>query len=614
MGLESLEVDRTDLNTLNLNPMRGLWDRLARVLGNIPGRSAASTAIVVFQVGMVLSIPTSIHAVPDTLATDRMVSVEATFTESPPTITLRWDQPQPSTGVFISRKLKNDTVWDDTIATLSGSATIFQDTDVVAGTGYEYKVWTNPVQEGYVYAGIRLPMVEDRGIVLVVVDNTQSASLEMELERLRNDLVGDGWEVLWEEVSPSDSVVDVKSLIVGHYNSDPARMNSVLLLGDIPVPYSGNFAPDGHSNHVGAWPADCFYADMDGSWTDVTVNNTAASSSRNDNVPGDGKYDQNIIASDPELMVGRVDLSRMTLFTQSETELLRQYLDKDHQFRHKKITVPSRALVRDGFLSRSEGFAQSGWRIASLVGIDNVTAGSWGDLIAENYLWAYGCGSGTYTSAGSVTNTQGYADNTYQAVFQMLFGSYFGDWDTTNNFLRAPLCNPDYGLTSCWAGRPNFQFHHMGMGETIGFGANLSLHFPPYIMGSRVRGAHVALMGDPTLRLHPVSPPGNVEVVPGSDEATLTWLASLETVEGYHVYRSDSMEGPFQRLTTSPVSGTSYTDSSPPAGDNVYMIRSLKLEVSATGSYYNLSQGVFSEEIIATGEVPLSVVAWDLYR
>jgi len=562
--------------------------------------------------GLVLADRSS--AIPDTLATDRVVSLDATVTESPPSITLHWDQPQPSLGVYVSRKSKDSISWEDLIANLPGTVTSFQDTDVVVGTGYEYKVWTNPDQEGYAYAGIRLPMVEDRGIVCVVVDNTQSDLLEMELLRLRYDLVGDGWEVVWEEVSPTDSPVDVKDLIVSHYNANPTRMKSVILFGRVPVPYSGNFAPDGHSNHLGAWPADCFYADIDGTWTDLTVNNTAATGTRNDNVPGDGKYDQSIVPSDPELMVGRIDLSQMTLFALDETELLRQYLDKDHDFRHKQTVVPSRALVKDAFLTRTEGFAQNGWRLASIVGVGNVVDGNWSDLISEDYLWAYGCGAGGFTSAGGVANTQNYADNTYRAVFQMLFGSYFGDWDVANNLLRAPLCNPDYGLACCWAGRPNFQFHHMAMGETIGYSANLSLFFAPYVTGSRIRGSHVALMGDPTLRLHPVSPPRVVEAVVGSGQATLSWLPSAEPVEGYHVYRSDSMDGSFERLTTDPVTGNSYTDQDQPSGESVYMIRALKLEESTTGSYYNLSQGVFSEDLIGTGEPSMAVESWALYQ
>ena len=56
----------------------------------------------------------------------------------------------------------------------------------------------------------------------------------------------------------------------------------------------------------------------------------------------------------------------------------------------------------------------------------------------------------------------------------MLFGSYFGDWDSTNNLLRAAIATPTYTLTCAWVGRPSWYFHHMALGETIGFSTMLS--------------------------------------------------------------------------------------------------------------------------------------------
>src|SRR5207253_1848922 len=109
----------------------------------------------------------------------------------------------------------------------------------------------------------------------------------------------------------------------------------------VPVPYSGKINPDGHSDHVGAWPADVYYGDIDGNWTDTTVDFTqstrppsdAADNLRLTNRPGDGKFDQDQIPSAVELEVGRVDLANMPgddywgvdAVIPSETELLRRY-------------------------------------------------------------------------------------------------------------------------------------------------------------------------------------------------------------------------------------------------------------------------------------------------
>ncbi len=217
-----------------------------------------------------------------------------------------------------------------------------------------------------------MPLVESRGKLVLVVDNTYAAQLAPELTRLQQDLAGDGWTVLRRDVARTDSPVSVKNLIKADYNADPANVKAVFLFGHVPVPYSGQLNPDGHPDHVGAWPADVYYGDMDGNWTDSSVNYTQtvntdpADRARLSNIPGDGKFDQTTIPSAVELQVGRVDLANMPgrltwggpATFPSELELLRQYLNKDHNFRHKLINVPRRGIVGDYFGTRNgEAFA-----------------------------------------------------------------------------------------------------------------------------------------------------------------------------------------------------------------------------------------------------------------
>ncbi len=98
-------------------------------------------------------------------------------------------------------------------------------------------------------------------------------------------------------------------MIVTESVTDPT-IESLFILGHVPVPYSGNIL-GAHANHQGAWPADLYYGELDGEWTDYLVTNTSASRVANHNVPGDGKFDQTFLPSDVDLMVGRVDLNRM---------------------------------------------------------------------------------------------------------------------------------------------------------------------------------------------------------------------------------------------------------------------------------------------------------------
>src|SRR5262249_49930055 len=147
----------------------------------------------------------------------------------------------------------------------------------------------------------------------------------------------------------------------------------------------------------------------------------------------------------------------------------------------------------------------------------------------------------------------------------MFLGSYFGDWDNESNFLRAPL-GSGYCLTTSWAGRPHWFYHHMGLGETIGRSTIASQNneyggvYP--VANQYTRLGHVALLGDPTLRMHPVVPPSNLQANSNGSTITLTWNASNDAdVVGYHVYRGGGPNGQFARLTSTPISGTSFTDS-----------------------------------------------------
>src|SRR6185436_2670198 len=173
-------------------------------------------------------------------------------------------------------------------------------------------------------------------------------------------------------------------------------------------------------------------------------------------------------------------------------------------------------------------------------------------LTANSYLWAYGCGAGSYTSMSML----GTADGTYQdvrsidivsqdaqAVFVMCFGSWFGNWDATDNIMRSVLATPSIGLTACLAGRPHWFFHHMALGEPIGYSTRLTMNNSTLYQNHTnafTRAVHVALMGDPTLRMDPVSPPANLTAAANAGTVTLNWSDSLDSILGYHVYRATS--------------------------------------------------------------------------
>ncbi|MBK9015700.1 MAG: hypothetical protein IPM82_17440 [Saprospiraceae bacterium] len=414
---------------------------------------------------------------------------------------------------------------------------------------------------------------------------------------MERDLWGDGWKVKRLEVNRNDAVTAVKALIANEFQQ-VADLKMVYLLGHVPLPYSGNFYADGHiENHWGAWPADVFYGEMDGVWTDEIVTNTTATFTRNHNLPGDGKFDQSDIPTAVELAVGRVDLFDMPSFGLSDVELTRRYLNKAHQFKTGQLDVPRRALVDDNLGIALGAPAASGWRnFAPMFTADSVQALDYFSTMKnEGYLWSFGGGSGTFTSANGVGTTQDFANDTLRNIFTMLCGSQFGDWDNPDNFLRAPLASAGWTLTSCWAGNPPFSLHRMAMGEPIGQSLLRTQNATEndYYPGPQL--VHTALMGDPSLRLHPVKPVENLTANYIGQDVNLAWSPpSGEPIEHYSVYRFDSLQMDFITLDNQ-VSGTNFVDANAPSGNLLYMVRAAKLETSGSGTYWNLSLGSFVE-------------------
>lgn len=69
--------------------------------------------------------------------------------------------------------------------------------------------------------------------------------------------------------------------------------------------------------------------------------------------------------------------------------------------------------------------------------------------------------------------------------------------------------------------------------------------------------------------------------------ATLNWTASTSSnLAGYHVYRSTVANGPYTKLTTTPVAGTSYTDITVVAGQTYYYVTTA-VDASNTQSVYS---------------------------
>lgn len=503
-------------------------------------------------------------------------------------------------NMTIYRKLLADTGWNLLGTT---TASTYTDSTISAHVAYEYKFRSTrssaPINGyGYKVFGVDIAKKNTRGDLLLVLDNRFSASLADEFFNLKLDLISDGWNPIVVTCDKDSSHTFVKAKI----DSVQAltALEAVYLVGHIPVPYAGQIFPDGHFDHRGAWPTDAYYVTDATSWTDNTVNLVNASRPQNSNVIGDGKFDNSIIPTDLFAPISRVDFYNLPLMVDTEEDLLRNYLQEVSNYKHGKVHVLNQGIVDNNFLNFSEGFAFSGYmNFSSLCGSDSVKTGDMlTDLSADTYKWTYACGFGSDTNAIGVGSITDLRNTNYKGIFSMIFGSYFGDWNTPNNFMRSAMANGKM-LTAAWAGRPAYFFHHMGLNQPIGLSTkssmnNYGVNATKYdSTGFANRFISMALLGDLSLRNNhiPSIKDFTATFSSSTNDIDFTWTAVNSTpVSAYDIYVSTDSLGPYSLLQSVHPDSSSYNYTVSPATYHYY-IKTIRLDTTLSGSYYNNSLG-----------------------
>lgn len=549
---------------------------------------------------------------------NRSVLAYAIVNADNPSIELNWVNEDDATGYNVLRRDYGAAEWGAPIANLELDANSFLDDDVELNKEYEYFIlkYTNLPEpfslngsnlrgSAYLLAGINIAPAHSRGTLLLLYESSLMDEMPEEMDLLQNDLAGDGWNVqargiekTWDHVQVKENIDEVAE----------GGLDAIYLFGDIAVPYSGHFCgdaiytqpPDGHSagsgDHCGAWAADVFYAIPSAEWTD-NLETTIGTRTWGENIPDDGKYDQIELPAAAEYAVGRVDLADLPVFVESEIELLQRYVQKSHEYKFAMNEIVRAGTIENNLASLEEGFATGARRdFSAMFGPEQiVNADMLSSNSSENYLMAYAAGGGTFTSANGVGNSENFT-NMSGGIFNFIFGSFFGDYDNENNFLRAALASPKNGLTNIWSGRPISVSHPLALGKTIGDCIlKTQNNTGEYYSGFYSNLIHTALMGDPSLRLDMFSPPFDLNISAQADnqQVELNWSASPDSdVLGYHVYRSAEPYANYSLLNSEAQTETTFSDFTPNEGENYYLVRALRLEETGSGSYYNLSQGI----------------------
>lgn len=541
---------------------------------------------------------------------------------------LQW-RCRPSALMELQRADEGSTNWASLASRIGLMA--YRDATIQPGRRYQYRVLTNdrPCELTFT-GGVRLPPIEDRGGILVLVDQTLAGGLEPDLVRWERDVRSDGWRVRRETVARHDdrewrnntnAIAAIRELVRGEWKSSGRTLRCVFLVGHVAVPYSGIAAEDLHTrpgdNHYGAWPSDQYYADMDGLWTDKEPYPNylpEATHPANRNVPGDGKFDERWVPPNArgdtrlELAFARVDFANMPAFgrgTSGELRLLKDYFAKVGKYRAGRTPASPRVVVGNYFENGTDfDLLPAAYRTGSrLYGYEpsDIFQGDLFDLGTETAAWGFQSGAGKIDrirdgSPSMVTSAQ-LASGARQprVLFAMLLGSWFGDWAVgENNLLRGVLASKDYGLAAFWVRYTEWRFDSLSWGGTLADAqwetANEVIQWQNPNRGTT---RTLTILGDPTLRLLPTPAPTNLRGRTSDRGVTLTWdPPGRSSAVRFWVYRTPGGEGDAAgrevRLTEAPLGAREFLDPAPVPGA-AYRVKAVELIETASGSYTNLS-------------------------
>jgi hypothetical protein len=243
-------------------------------------------------------------------------------------------------------------------------------TNAIAGTQYEYKFSRGGRDIHFLSSGGYLvPWQENKGKLLIVVEDLlykfNQNNLKRDLSTYINTLTSEGWQVevitgkrhldtdytqsvldVWGKLTTNDAylnnlyeiqrknnlaVAELKNQILQIYNKNPGQLKAVLLVGHLPIPYSGTHNIDGHPDHKGAWPADSYYGSLSGQWDDGDSRLAFDSTVRfeNQNYRGDGKFNDDVVPGNTAFQIGRIDFSVLDIGLENKNQATKKCEDPE---------------------------------------------------------------------------------------------------------------------------------------------------------------------------------------------------------------------------------------------------------------------------------------------
>ncbi len=195
---------------------------------------------------------------------------------------------------------------------------------------FSYHQWlsAHPVVESFTAQPVQLSPQStgpaDGSDILICVNQSLYPQIQTSLDQYTADLTAEGYTVT-AYTTEGGTPEDFRSFLQGQYG---AGMDGCLLIGDLPVPWFEAYWPDDSTYEE--FPCDLYYMDINGIFLDTDFN---------------GRYDSHTGNVTPEIWLGRLTASPLTMDGANEVTLLENYFTKNHLYRTGEMPLNQRALV-----------------------------------------------------------------------------------------------------------------------------------------------------------------------------------------------------------------------------------------------------------------------------
>ncbi len=554
-----------------------------------------------------------------------LVSSEVHLTDNQVKIIFHDSLSNNSDPIFVYRRSLGTFSWSNVASNLAPGTGHWIDGNVANGDIWEYQIrrqntWLYQAQNydaiGYTIGAMLPDNSVYKGQMILLVADDIPANLTVKYERLKKEIVADGWlvnELIVAKATNWDSgneVVGIKGFISSIYNNAPAndKPKALFILGHVPMPRSGSTfatAPDAHDQNKGARGCDAYYADIDGIYTDTaTFNPGGLATPLAINLPGDFKWDQDFFPSDIEMAFGRVDFANLTDISTPELTLIENYLDRLSNYKNVAVgfDMGEKSAFNNGYDNSNDGSFRSLVNISKPDQVfENISGSNHNQWVQNNGPFKI------YMQNVIVPNVSDWQNFGMDATVYSSDQSYWGFGDVPQpggdySRIRSLLGVDSKCLVTLWTTTGINIFHQACTGEALGIAmkeimnhnsTNQYLEKAPQDFDTEEwwNRTHFAFHGDPTLNLYQVAPVSNLSIVNSNGDALLQWSNSPDpNILGYHVYESSSELGKFERITNSPLTGNSLILSNY-LNSKWYIVKAVKVFTSGCGQFIQASLG-----------------------